>query len=142
VRSSEREDYIRNVREQGFSLITQRQRSRYIDDFLHFLETHFRRTSPTSIRREDVLQYARGLTVTKQALGTLRVKAAVVLQWLRWLADTGRIRGNPAGGLVPAKLLPTLKNDKRTVSPMASSRASGRGHLSKKGRKHLAPDSE
>ena len=112
--SVEREDYIRHVRMEGCTFITERQKNRYIDEFLRFCKEYSNHSDATKIRRKDLVEYGKRVKRTSLKIQTARTKLLVVLQWLRWLAGTGRIKENPANGLQASELIGTSKEWSRS----------------------------
>ena len=100
--SQEREDFVAEARRSGCTLITERQKNRYIDEFLRFCSTHSHHASAKRITRDDVMAYAEHIERTSRKSSTAIAKMLVVLQWCRWLHETGRLKQDAAAGLVSA----------------------------------------
>ena len=103
--SKEREEYVAHLRRLGFTVITERQRNRYIDEFLRFCFAKSNHLSAQKITERDIRSYAGRLARTSTTVGTARTKLTIVLQWCKWLKDTDRIKTNPAETLKPKALV-------------------------------------
>ena len=108
--SKEREDYVAYVRRQGVTFVTERQTNRYVDEFLRFCLARSKHSSAVDISSKDILQYAKHLERTCMTFVTARVKMSIVLQWSRWLHETGRIKENPADNLKARSLLASMES--------------------------------
>ena len=103
--SKEREDYISFIRRQGVSEVTERQRNRYVDEFLRYCDDNFGYTDPEKITKAQLQKYAKHVRRNNSRLATSRIKVGAVLQWLRWLVSTRRLNEDPTIGFTIAGLL-------------------------------------
>src|SRR5580693_2541713 len=95
VPSEEREDYVAYARRRGCTLVTVRQKNRYVDEFLRFCTSHSGHSNVKAIGTTDFLNYAKCLKAGCKTYATARAKLGRAIQWFNWLAETGRIKRNP-----------------------------------------------
>jgi hypothetical protein len=108
--SEEREDYIAYARRRGCTLVTLRQKNRYVDEFVRFCFSHSGHSHVKDIDKMDFLNYGKWLESGSGTYATGQAKIGRAIQWFNWLAETGRIKKNPARGLIAGKLIPSPKN--------------------------------
>ena len=113
--SKEREEYVSHIRMQGYTTVAERQVNRYTDEFLRFCSSHSRHANAQNISAKDLLSYAKHLERTSKTFVTARTKMSIVLQWCRWLTETGRMKKNPAENLKASQLVAAL--DSRSPRP-------------------------
>jgi len=109
--SREREDFVSSVRRQGrVTLITERQKNRYVDEFLRFCSPGASRAvAARDLSTADILNYAKYVERHSKTFGTGFTKVSIPIQWFNWLAETGRIESNPAENLNASQLVARLK---------------------------------
>jgi site-specific recombinase XerD len=105
----EREDYVLEVRRAGVTRVTERQRNRYIDEFLRFCLEQSHQASVRKISVVDLKAYGKHVARSSRKFTTARTKVAIVLVWCRWLFDKGHIKQNLADGLNSSDLLPQTR---------------------------------
>jgi site-specific recombinase XerC len=116
----ERDEYVSEVRRGGGAEIYARQMNRYIDDFLRFCLRRYGQASFSQVSRKQIEEFAREIAggifapqtfnPAKKANAPIRadtaaIKIRVVIKWYEWLEANGKIKKNPAEGLVAAELL-------------------------------------
>jgi site-specific recombinase XerC len=110
VPNAEREDYVAYVRRRGCTLVTVRQKNRYVDEFIRFCSSHSGHSNVKEINTTDFLNYAKWLESSCRTCVTGQTKIGRAIQWFNWLAETGRVKNNPARGLIAARLIPSPNN--------------------------------
>ena len=108
--SKEREEYVLFVRKKGCTLVTERQKNRYIDKFLRYCSKEFGHTAARKISKSDLIKYGKHVDQTNRNYGTSSTKLSMVFQWFHWLAKTNRIPNDPANGLKASQLIATAKS--------------------------------
>jgi len=78
-----------------------------VDEFLRFCASHSGHSNVNAIDRMDFLNYAKWLESGCRTYATAQAKIGRAIQWFNWLAETGRIKKNPARGLIAARLIPS-----------------------------------
>jgi len=105
--SEEREDYVAYARRRGCTLVTVRQKNRYADEFIRFCSSHSGHSNVKAIDTTDFLNYSKWLETSCRTYATGQAKIGRAIQWFNWLAETGRIKKNPARGLIAGRLIPS-----------------------------------
>jgi len=108
--SEEREDYVAYARRKGCTLVTLGQKNRYVDEFVRFCSSHSGHSNVKDINTMDFLNYGRWLESSCRTYATGQAKIGRAIQWFTWLAETGRIKTNPARGLIAGRLIPSARN--------------------------------
>jgi len=60
-----------------------------------------------AIDTTDFLNYSKWLETSCRTYATGQAKIGRAIQWFNWLAETGRIKKNPARGLIAGRLIPS-----------------------------------
>jgi hypothetical protein len=107
--SKEREQFVAYERSRGCAFITERQKNRYVDEFLRFCKKDAKRITAADLRR-----YAKHLEGLQQAFETARAKMMVPLQWCRWMAATEKIAKDPSLGMDAGTMVSGTKKRMRT----------------------------
>jgi hypothetical protein len=102
--SKEREAYVAYERSRGCTLVTERQKNRYIDEFLRFCKK-----DAHQIRASDLKRYAKHLERLQEAFETARAKIAIPIQWCRWMGTTKKIAKDPTAGMDAGAMVSRLK---------------------------------
>jgi len=107
--SKEREDYVLFSRKQGHTLVTERQKNRYIDEFLRYCSDQFGHTDALKISQSNLIRYARHVERMNRNSATAYAKLGAVFTWFHWLAKTKRIENDPAEGLNASRMASNLE---------------------------------
>lgn len=114
--SKERDDYVLFVRRKGCTIVTVRQRNRYIDECLRYCNGQFGYSDAHKISKSDLIKYGTYVGQTNRNYMTARCKLLMAFQWFHWLALTKRIANDPAKGLIASQLLSKFILPKKTIS--------------------------
>ncbi|MGA2588913.1 MAG: hypothetical protein ABSH32_03275 [Bryobacteraceae bacterium] len=104
-------EYLAEVRKRGCTSVYERQKNRYIDEFLRFCEKTSKTTNPKRITASDLTGYGKHLEKQKQNYTTARTKMLIAIQWCRWLAATKKIAGDPSEGMNASAMVSGLRKD-------------------------------
>ncbi len=108
--SEEREDYVAYARRRGCTLVTVRQKNCYVDEFIRFCHSQSGHSNVKDISTTDFLNYGRWLETNCRKFATGQAKIGGAIHWFNWMAETGRIKNNPARGLIASRLIPSSGN--------------------------------
>lgn len=91
----ERELYMAFLAKNNLSKVYIRQKNRYIDEFLRFVQREAKSTAISKLKPELLKKYSTEITSNKLILPkTQSTKMAVVRQWLQWLHGNGYLKEN------------------------------------------------
>ncbi len=108
--SEEREAYVAYARRRGRTLVTVQQKNCYVDEFVRFCSSQSGHSNVNDIDTTDFLNYGKWLGTSCRTFATRLAKIGGAIQWFSWLAETGRIKTNPARGLIASRLIPSSGN--------------------------------
>lgn len=107
--SPEREEYVLESRRAGCTFVTERQRNRYIDEFLRFCLEQAHHASARKVTTADLRAFGKHVARSCRKVQTARTKVTIVLAWCRWLLEKGYVKQDPGEGLRSTDLVPVKK---------------------------------
>jgi site-specific recombinase XerD len=81
-----------------------------VDEFIRFCSSRSGHPEVKDITTMDFLNYGKWLESSCRTHATAQTKIGRAIQWFNWLAETGRIKNNPARGLIAGRMIPSAKN--------------------------------
>jgi hypothetical protein len=105
----EREEYVAQLRRGGCAFVTERQKNRYIDEFLRFVESTSGHTTAKEIGPSDLREYAKHLEQQRHLFVTARIKMLIPIEWCRWMKATKRIPEDPTMGMSATAMVSDLR---------------------------------
>ena len=104
--SKEREDFIKMVKTKGITAIAVGCKNRYIDEFLRYCDRQSGTTAIKTIKPQMIHDFANHLLGSSVQKNTVRAKLGAVLEWCRWLDESGHPINAEIVKLQASELLP------------------------------------
>jgi site-specific recombinase XerD len=96
--STEREEYLKAMQQRGYTAVTMGCKNRYVDEFLRFLKSQCRHTSPSRVTKAVVEKFRVFLQSQRVSADSKRAKWQEVSAWFRWLHAEAKIDKDPFCG--------------------------------------------
>ncbi len=96
--SSEREEYLKAMQQRGYNAVTMGCKNRYVDEFLRFVQSQCRHTSPSRVTKAVVGKFRVFLQSQRISAESKRAKWQEVSAWFRWLHAEAKIDKDPFSG--------------------------------------------